>query len=159
VKSFPVLSRGFEIETEMAVHALSLNMPAAEIDVIYGLRPEGSESKLSTYKDGLLIMRTMLNLLRQERPLAFFTAAASVLAAIAVILGIPLFITFAHTHKVPRFPTAILAAGITILAFMSVVAGLILDTVTRGRRELKLLWYINTRSAPSGNDLRKPFSR
>jgi Glycosyl transferase family 2 len=143
VKSFPALSRGFEIETEMAVHALSLGMPIAEVDVPYGARPPGSESKLSTCRDGVAILRTIGNLVRQERPLAFFSLVGAVLVAASLALGIPLLVTFADTGLVPKLPSAVLACGIMVLAFLSFVAGLILDTVTRGRRELKLLQYMN----------------
>ncbi|HVI98717.1 MAG TPA: glycosyltransferase family 2 protein [Sphingomonas sp.] len=147
VKSFPVLSTGFEIETEISVHALELKMPVAEVDTPYFARPEGSESKLSTYGDGLRILRTIVTLYRIERPLLFFCWIGALFAALAVILAIPLIVTYAHTHLVPRFPTAILATGLMILAFLNVFAGLILDTVVRGRREVRRLAYL-THKAP-----------
>jgi len=142
VKSFPVFASGFEIETELTVHALGLAMPVTEVPLPYRERPDGSESKLSTFSDGFRIVRTIGRLLRSERPMAFFSLLAAVLAVVAVVLAIPLGITFAHTHLVPRLPTAILATGLMILAFLSVSAGLILDTVTRGRQEAKVLRYL-----------------
>ncbi|RHW17046.1 glycosyltransferase [Sphingomonas gilva] len=142
VKSFPLLSAGFEIETEISVHALELRMPVAEIETPYFARPEGSESKLSTYGDGFRILRTIATLYRIERPLLFFGVLAALLALAAVILAIPLMLTYAETGLVPRFPTAILATGLMILASLSFFAGLILDTVVRGRREVKRLAYL-----------------
>ncbi|MBA2936491.1 glycosyltransferase [Sphingomonas sp. CGMCC 1.13654] len=143
VKSFPILSAGFEIETEISVHALELRMPVAEIETEYGARPEGSESKLSTYSDGWRILKTILNLYRVERPVLFFGNIGLVLLILALILAIPLISTFAQTGLVPRFPTAILITGLTILAFLSFFSGLILDTVTRGRREMRRLAYLS----------------
>ena len=142
VKSFPVLSAGFEIETEISVHALELKMPVAEIETPYFARPEGSASKLSTYSDGWRILRTIVTLYRIERPMLFFGWIGALLAALAVILAIPLGITYMHTHLVPRLPTAILATGLMILAFLNGFAGLILDTVVRGRREVRRLAYL-----------------
>ena len=142
VKSFPILSAGFEIETEISVHALELRMPCAEIETEYGARPEGSASKLSTYRDGWRILRTILNLYRIERPVLFFGAIGLALLAIAGLLAIPLVATYARTGLVPRQPTAILITGLTILAFLSLFSGVILDTVTRGRREMRRLAYL-----------------
>ena len=142
VKSFPVLSVGFEIETEISVHALELKMPVAEIETPYFARPEGSASKLSTYRDGWRILRTIGMLYRIERPLWFFGGAGLLLAVLAVILAVPLAITYAHTGLVPRFPTAILVTGLMILAALCGFAGLILDTVVRGRREVRRLAYL-----------------
>lgn len=142
VKSFPVLSSGFEIETEISVHALELKMPVAELVTNYGARLEGSTSKLSTYRDGLRIMRTIVTLFRVERPALFFGAAGALLALIAIILAIPLVITYSETGRVPRFPTAILVTGLMILASLSATCGLILDTVVRGRREMRRLAYL-----------------
>jgi glycosyltransferase involved in cell wall biosynthesis len=153
VKSFPVLSAGFEIETEISVHALELKMPVAEIETPYFARPEGSESKLSTYGDGFRILRTILQLYRLERPVLFFGSIGAVLAGLAVILAIPLVITYMHTHLVPRFPTAILVTGLVILASLNLFAGIILDTVVRGRREVRRLAYLAHR-APGGEDRR-----
>jgi hypothetical protein len=142
-KSFPALSRGFETETEISVHALELAMPVGEIVTAYGARPEGSESKLSTYRDGWRIMKTILHLYRIERPVLFYGSFGLMLAMLALVLSIPLVITFAQTGLVPRFPTAILATGLIILAFMSFMCGLILDTVVRGRREVRRLAYLS----------------
>lgn len=142
VKSFPALTHGFEIETELTVHALNLGLPVDELDTIYLARPPGSTSKLNTWRDGLRILRLILTLFKNERPLAFFTMTAGVLGMLALILVYPIFRTYLDTGLVPRFPTAILAASITILAFLAFVCGLILDTVTRGRRELKRLAYL-----------------
>jgi len=142
VKSFPALSRGFETETEISVHALELAMPVAEVVTAYGARPEGSHSKLSTYRDGWRILRTILHLFRIERPVLFYGGFAALLAAAAVVLAIPLVVTYAQTHLVPRFPTAILVTGLMIVAVISFAVGLILDTVVRGRREVRRLAYL-----------------
>jgi glycosyltransferase involved in cell wall biosynthesis len=151
VKSFPVLSTGFEIETEISVHALELKMPVGEVETPYYERPEGSVSKLSTYSDGIRITRTIIQLYRLERPLLFFGAIGAVLALIAVILAIPLVLTYIHTHLVPRQPTAILVTGLILLAALNGFAGLILDTVVRGRREVRRLAYLG-HPAPGGDD-------
>ncbi len=142
VKSFPVLSSGFEIETEISVHALELRMPVAERITAYAARPEGSESKLNTYRDGFRILNTIVTLFRFERPLLFFGSIGVLLALVAVILAVPLVMTFLETGLVPRFPTAVLATGLMILASLNVFAGLILDTVVRGRREVRRLAYL-----------------
>ena len=142
VKSFPALARGFETETEISVHALELAMPVAEVVTAYGARPEGSVSKLSTYGDGWRILKTILHLFRIERPVLFFGGIALLLAAIAVAISIPLAITYLETGLVPRFPTAILATGLILLAALSFACGLILDTVVRGRREVRRLAYL-----------------
>jgi glycosyltransferase involved in cell wall biosynthesis len=152
VKSFPVLSGGFEIETELTVHALELELPVAEVETPYYARPVGSASKLNTWSDGFRILWTIGRLYRSERPLQFFSAIAGVLAIVAIVLAIPIVATFLREGIVPRFPTAILATGLMLAALLSFVAGLILDTVTRGRRELKLLAYLAHR-AP-GDDRR-----
>jgi glycosyltransferase involved in cell wall biosynthesis len=141
-KSFPVLSAGFEIETEMSVHALELRMPVGEVVTAYGARPEGSESKLSTYRDGWRILKTIAVLYRIERPVLFFGGIAALLVIAAITLSVPLVITYLDTGLVPRFPTAILATGMVIVAVLSFFAGLILDTVTRGRREMRRLAYL-----------------
>jgi glycosyltransferase involved in cell wall biosynthesis len=142
VKSFPSLSAGFEIETEISVHALELKMPCAEVPTSYFARPEGSASKLSTYGDGWRILRTIATLYRIERPLLFFRTVALLLALAAVILAAPLAVTYVRTGLVPRFPTAILATGLVILAALAFFAGLILDTVVHGRREMRRLAYL-----------------
>jgi glycosyltransferase involved in cell wall biosynthesis len=142
VKSFPALSQGFEIETEISVHALELRMPVGELVTSYGARPEGSASKLSTYRDGWRILTTIGTLYRIERPVLFYGTIAALLTLVAVIISIPLLITYIDTGLVPRFPTAILATGMVIVAVLSFFAGLILDTVTRGRREVRRLAYL-----------------
>jgi glycosyltransferase involved in cell wall biosynthesis len=143
VKSFPVLSDGFEIETELTVHALELAMPVAEVETPYYARPEGSVSKLNTWRDGFRILGTILRLYRSEKPLRFFTIIGLLLALVAVGLAIPLVVTYLEEGLVPRLPTAILATGLMIVAVLSVSSGLVLDTVTRGRREMKLLAYLS----------------
>ncbi len=143
VKSFPGLSKGFEIETELTVHALELRMPIAEMDTPYGARPAGSQSKLSTFKDGFRILLMMAALFKDERPLQCFSIVFGVLAAVSVGLAIPVVQTYMETGLVPRFPTAILATGIMLLGFLSLTCGFILDTVTHGRRELKRLSYLS----------------
>ena len=143
VKSFPVLSSGFEIETEMSVHALELRMPVGEVEAPYAARPEGSHSKLSTFGDGWRILKTILTLYRIERPVLFYGSIGAFLLAFAVVLSIPLVVTYLNTGLVPRFPTAILATGLVIIAVLCFFAGLILDTVTRGRREVRRLAYLS----------------
>lgn len=145
VKTFPALSAGFDIETELTVHTLSLTIPAAEMDTPYAARPAGSVSKLNTWRDGFRILRAIVNLFRDERPLAFFSLLASALAAASVVLAIPVLITFLQTGLVPRLPTAVLSASLMLLAFLSLVSGLILDTVSQGRREIKRLHYLQYR--------------
>jgi len=147
VKSFPVLSEGFEIETEMSVHALELRMPVGELVTSYGARPEGSASKLSTYRDGWRILKTIGTLYRVERPVLFYGGLGALLVIAAIVLAVPLVLTYLDTGLVPRFPTAILVTGMVIVAVLSFFAGLILDTVTRGRREMRRLAYL-AHSAP-----------
>jgi glycosyltransferase involved in cell wall biosynthesis len=146
VKSFPMLSQGFEIETEISVHALQLKMPVAEMVTAYAARPKGSVSKLNTYGDGWRILRTIAMLFRFERPLLFFGAIAGVLALVAILLAVPIILTYLATGLVPRLPTAILSTGLMLLAALSGVCGLILDTVARGRREMKRLAYLAQRA-------------
>jgi glycosyltransferase involved in cell wall biosynthesis len=143
VKSFPVISSGFEVETEISVHALELKMPVGEVETVYAARPTGSQSKLSTYSDGWRILRTIATLYRVERPALYYGAIGAFLAALAVVLAIPLVTTYLQTGLVPRLPTAILVTGIVIIAVLCFFAGLILDTVTRGRRELRRLHYLS----------------
>ena len=142
VKSFPVVSSGFEIETELQIHALQLRLPVAEVPSTYGERPQGSASKLDTYSDGLRILRFIITLVKEERPLAFFGLAFLLLACASVGLEIPVVATFVRTGLVPRLPTAVLGTGLGVLAFLSLACGLILDTVTRGRIEMKRLHYL-----------------
>lgn len=143
VKSFPALAQGFETETELTVHALELRMPLAEIATPYKARPEGSASKLRTYRDGARILNMIMKLIREERPMAFFTMLFALLATMSLVLAYPILTTYLATGLVPRFPTAILATGIMLLAFLSLAAGFILDTVTRGRMEMKRLFYLS----------------
>jgi glycosyltransferase involved in cell wall biosynthesis len=142
VKSFPVLSDGFEIETELSVHALELALPVAEIETPYYARPEGSFSKLNTWRDGFRILGTILKLYRSEKPLRFFTAIGFFLTLVSIGFAIPVIVTYLEEGIVPRLPTAVLSMGLMIFAVMSVSSGLVLDTVTRGRREIKLLAYL-----------------
>jgi hypothetical protein len=146
VKSFPMLSGGFEIETELTIHALELGLAVAEIDTPYYARGEGSASKLNTWRDGFRILWTILQLYRSERPLPFFGALGCALAIASVGLAIPIVVTFLETGLVPRLPTAVLATGMMLMAFLSFAVGLVLDTVTRGRREMKLLAYLSLRA-------------
>ena len=143
VKSFPVLSSGFEIETEISVHALELRMPVGEMETVYAARPEGSESKLSTFSDGWRILTTIVTLYRIERPVLFYGSIGAFLLTLAIVLSVPLVITYLNTGLVPRFPTAILVTGMTVIAVLCFFAGLILDTVTRGRREVRRLAYLS----------------
>ncbi len=151
VKSFPVLSAGFEIETEISIHALELQMPVGEVMTQYGARPEGSESKLSTYRDGWRILLTIASLFRLEKPMLFFGMIGAALALLAIILAIPLGLTYLETGLVPRLPTALLATGLIILAVLNWFCGLILATVVRGRREVRRLAYLNL-AAPGCQD-------
>jgi glycosyltransferase involved in cell wall biosynthesis len=143
VKSFPAVSAGFETETELAVHALSLRMPVAEVETPYGARPEGSTSKLRTYRDGFRILLMITMLFKEEKPLAFFSLVFLLLAVISLLLATPVVITYMETGLVPRFPTAFLSCGVMILAFLSLASGVILDNVTRGRQELKRIAYLS----------------
>jgi hypothetical protein len=143
VKSFPVLSSGFEIETEMSVHALELRMPVGELATAYAARPEGSHSKLSTFSDGWRILRTISTLYRVERPVLFYGGIGALLILGAILLAVPLVQTYLQTGLVPRFPTAILVTGMVIIAVLCFFAGLILETVTRGRREIRRLAYLS----------------
>ena len=142
VKSFPALSDGFETETEFTIHALELRMPIGEVPTPYRERPVGSVSKLRTYSDGFRILRTVVLLVKEERPLPFFSAIAGLLLLAAVLLALPVLADFVRTGLVPRLPTAVLATGLVLLASLSLTCGLILDSVTRGRKELKRLSYL-----------------
>jgi glycosyltransferase involved in cell wall biosynthesis len=146
VKSFPILSGGFEIETEITIHALELELPVGEVSTPYYSRPSGSASKLSTWSDGLRILWTVFKLYRAERPLPLFGSLGIGLAIISVGLAIPILITYLQEGLVPRLPTAVLSMGLMLLAFLSIACGLILDTVTRGRREFKLIAYLALRA-------------
>src|SRR5689334_946970 len=142
VKSFPALVSGFEIEAAFTIHALELRMPCGEVATPYKDRPAGSASKLRTYHDGFRILRTILRLLLEVRPLALLGACALLSAVTSVSIAIPVFITYIETGLVPRLPTAVLAASLMLLAFLSLATGLILDSVTLGRREAKRLAYL-----------------
>ena len=140
VRSFPALATGFETETEFTVHALSL--PTAEVRTPYFERPEGSDSKLNTLRDGWRILLTIASLLRRERPVLFFGVAGAALLALAAGLGAPVVRTYLHTGLVPRLPTWVLAATLGLLGFLSFAVGLILDSVALARREAKRLAYL-----------------
>lgn len=142
VKSFPVLAGGFEIETELVVHALEMSMPLGEVETPYKDRAPGSVSKLSTFRDGFRILWMIGKLIKEERPMQSFGIIAALFAILSICTGFPLFITYYETGLVPRFPTAVLATGLGLLSFLSLTCGLILDTVTRGRREMKRLKYL-----------------
>ena len=143
VKSFPAMSSGFETETELAVHALELRMPCGEMQTAYRERPEGSVSKLSTYRDGFRILKLIARLVKDERPLQFFGLAGLFLVLVAIVLGAPVVATYLETGLVPRLPTAVLSIGLVILGVLSFFAGLILDMVTRTRQEMKRLVYLS----------------
>jgi glycosyltransferase involved in cell wall biosynthesis len=145
-KVFPALSGGFEIETELTVHALEMAMPVAEMKTPYGARQAGSLSKLSTFRDGFRILKLIGQLVKEERPLQFFGAIAILLAALSLIAGTSVVLEYLQTGLVPRFPTAIFATGAMLAALLSLFAGLILDTVTRGRREMKRMQYLAYRA-------------
>jgi len=153
VKSFPFTAEGFGIETELTVHAVRLMMPLTETDTRYKERPAGSVSKLNTYRDGFRILRTIVHLVREERPLVFFSTGFVLLALLSVAISLPVFQDYLATGQVPRLPTAILATGLMLLAFLSLTCGLILDTVTRGRWEQKRMAYL---SIPGPQDSTRP---
>ncbi len=153
VKSFPAASQGFEIETEITVHALQMRLPADEIDADYGARPEGSQSKLNTIRDGIRIVRMIGLLVREERPLQFFGGAALAAFVLAAALGLPVLAEFARLHAVPRFPSLIVAVGSAMVGFLCFACGIILDTVSRARLEQRRLTYL---SIPGPADLRLP---
>jgi len=142
VKSFPALASGFEVETELTVHALALGMPVAEVASRYKERPPGSISKLNTWRDGFRILRTILVLVKEERPMPFFLGLAAALAITGLLLGWPVVAIWLQTGLVPRLPTALLATGLLLHAYLSLACGLILDSVTRGRREAKRFQYL-----------------
>src|SRR5689334_10498508 len=142
VKSFPFTAEGFAIETELTIHAVRLMMPLSEMDTRYKERPVGSVSKLNTWRDGFRILGTIGYLVREERPLLFFACIATLFAAVAALIGAPVVSEYFHTGLVPRLPTAVLATGLMVIAFLSLTCGLILDTVTRGRWEAKRMAYL-----------------
>ena len=148
VKSFPALAGGFETETEFTVHALELKMPIGEVPTAYKDRPAGSTSKLHTYSDGVRILHTIMVLVKEERPLQFFSAGGLALLVLAVVLGVPVVTEFLQTGLVPRLPTAVLATGLMLIATLSFFCGLILDSVSRGRKEFKRLAYLSIPANP-----------
>ncbi len=148
VKSFPALAVGFETETEFTVHALELGMPVGELMTRYAERPAGSASKLHTIRDGMRILRTILILVKEERPLAFFGVAALALAGLGLVLGTGIVLEFMRTGLVPRLPTAVLASAVILLAALSLACGLILDSVARGRKEMKRMAYLAVPAFP-----------
>lgn len=143
VKSFPAIANGFEIETELTVHALGLRVPVGELPVCYKVRGEGTHSKLHTYRDGILILKFIVHLVKQEKPLAFFGWASALLAIISILVEIPVIITFLEIGLVPQLPSAVLGMGVGLLAFLSLACGLILETVTQGRIETKRMHYLS----------------
>lgn len=155
VKSFPALSSGFEIETELTIQALELRMPIAEVGTPYRPRPPGSTSKLHTVRDGFRILKTIGLIAKEERPLQFFFVMFLCLAGLSLGLAIPILIEFLATGLVPRFPTAILSTGIMLLAFLGLFSGIILDTVTVGRREMKRMWYLSIPGPGESGDFRQ----
>lgn len=143
VKSFPALAHGFETETEFTVHALELHLPVGELPTPYRERPAGSASKLHTIRDGIRILGTIAALVRRERPLPFFGGLAALLLLLAALLMVPVLETYLQTGLVPRMPSFLASVGLTILAWLSIACGLILDTVTQGRREAKRMAYLS----------------
>ena len=156
VKSFPAMSRGFEIETELTVHALELRLPTVEVETVYRARPEGSVSKLNTLRDGVRILRTIVKLVREERPFQFFSLVALVLAVCSLVLFEPVLETYIETGLVPRLPTVVLSMGLMLSAMLSFVTGLMLDTVTRGRQEAKRFAYLAVRGPLDTDALSRP---
>jgi glycosyltransferase involved in cell wall biosynthesis len=156
VKSFPALAGGFETETELTVHALQLGMPVGEVATPYRERPPGSTSKLRSFRDGAHILRLIVMLVKDERPIPFFSIAAAAMFALGLILGIPVVLEFLRIGLVPRLPTAIVAACFIMLSFLSAACGLILDSVARGRREMKRLLYLANPAPPPSLTTRSP---
>jgi glycosyltransferase involved in cell wall biosynthesis len=159
VKSFPALSGGFEIETELTAHALVLELPVAEVETPYFARPAGSLSKLNTWRDGVRILGTIVKLYRSERPLGFFSAIGISLGIMSVGIAIPIFVTYLEDGLVPRLPTAVLSTGLMVVAALAIACGLVLDTVTRGRREVKRLAYLSHRPPATISSAAKPGDR
>jgi glycosyltransferase involved in cell wall biosynthesis len=152
-KSFPSMSQGFEIETEIMIHALEMRLPVSEIEAPYGERPQESESKLHTIRDGFRILRLIGFLVKQERPYAFFTGLAVFLAWLALYVGVPVVVEFLHTGLVPRLPSAVLAAALMLSAVIAFFSGLVLDTITHSRREMKRLAYLRYPPVSAGSEL------
>lgn len=146
VKSFPALAKGFEIETQLTVHALELSLPTAEMETPYFSRPEGASSKLRTYRDGTRILMTILLLFKEAKPFKFFFSLAIIVAGLSLGFGVPVVVEYAKTGLVPRFPTAILATGLGLIGVILFTAGIILDSVSRGNRELRRLHYLSLKN-------------
>ena len=142
VKTFPALSKGFEVETEICIHALDLDVPLKEVPVRYSKRIAGSSSKLRTFSDGFVILRTIVSMFREVKPFTFFNIISVVLMFVAFLIGYPLVVTWIETGLVPRIPTAIIVMGLIVLSFICVTCGLVLDCVARGRKESKRLSYL-----------------
>lgn len=159
VKSFPSSSREFEIETELTVHAMQMRMPVAEIDTSYKERPPGGASKLRTFRDGWRILLTITNLMRNERPLMFFSLIGLAVALLALVLGIPVVLAYLDTGEVRRFPTAILCSGLGVIAVVCIATGLTLDLVAHVRREAKRLVYLQHAAPRAGPGVRRPDAR
>ncbi|MPR12315.1 glycosyltransferase family 2 protein [Microvirga tunisiensis] len=159
VKSFPATAKGFETETELTVHALELRMRIAELEAPYFPRPDGSESKLSTYRDGLRILWMIGRLIREERPLQFFASVALMLLLPGVMLGSSILIEFVETGLVPRLPTAVLSTGLVLLSFLSLYSGIVLNSVSVSRREARRLAYLQLKGPILANIYRKPKNR
>lgn len=151
VKSFPAVSGGFEIETEMSVHASQLKLPVSEIALDYGRRPEGSSSKLSTFRDGGRILWMFAMLMKETQPLRFFGLFAGILLAASLVLGLPVLVEYAETGLVPRLPTWVLSVALMLLSMLAMMTGLILDSVSRGRAEQKRIFYL---SLPARGEVR-----
>ena len=156
VKSFPAVSGGFEIETEMSVHASQLKLPVSEIALDYGRRPEGSSSKLSTYRDGAKILWMFAMLAKETQPMRFFGAIAALFAVASLVLMTPILIEYAATGLVPRMPTWVLSLGMLMFSAMMVVTGLILDSVSRGRAEQKRIFYLSIPARRSKREAQRP---
>ena len=152
VKTFPTISKGFEIETEICIHALDLNIPLKEIPVRYSKRIAGSESKLNTFSDGFRILRTIINMFKEVKPFAFFSFISVVFLILAFLLGYPLIITWIETGTVPRIPTAIIVMGLVVLSSICITCGLVLDCVASGRKEAKRLSYLVFPITPKKNN-------
>jgi glycosyltransferase involved in cell wall biosynthesis len=156
VKSFPSFSREFEIETELTVHAMQMRMAVAEVATNYKERPAGSTSKLRTFRDGWRILLAITNLMRNERPLLFFSLVASVVAVVAIVLAVPVVLEYAETSKVRRFPTAILCTGLGVVSVVCMATGLVLDLVAHVRREAKRLVYLQHAAPRAAPHVRRP---
>jgi hypothetical protein len=142
VKSFPAHSSGFETETELTVHAYSLRMPVSEVRASYRPRPPGSMSKLNTYRDGARILLTIFRLFKSERPLVFFSLGFFLCAFASMALIAPVLATYVETGLVPRLPTAVLSASLMLFGALLLTCGIVLNTVTKGRMEVKRLSYL-----------------